>query len=186
MTQLQMQRMANFQNASLHTRNRRKEVAAKRPDTERDVFLEIEVENLSTQELQVVLFDVLSAFAEQQNYSPSSNITIRGVSKNYQLILNKLVNGKLIVNDLHLEVNAGKKAQFSRPMDIYDDSTSANNVTLVSTIHPSKGRNSMQENLDLVEIKGVNKIFNSTTALVYNQIGQSTLTLRFFATEIRN
>ncbi|WMX17475.1 hypothetical protein [Aureispira sp. CCB-E] len=185
----QMQRLANYQNTMVTTTDvaaYRKEVQAKKPDVTRDLYVEIEVKNTSsTQELPFVLFDAIGAYADQQNYVQSGNISIVGVSKSYNLLMRKLLTGKFIIKDLHLETLAGKEGQFSRAISIWDDSLEVDTVSIIKTIYPSKGRNSMQENLNLTELKGINKTLDAGSSLTSTILPGNTYTLRFFLTEVK-
>lgn len=185
----QMQRMANYQNTmptATDVAAHRKEVQAKQASVTRDIYVEIEVKNTSaTQELPFVLFDAIGAYADQQNFTQSGNVSITGVSKSYALIMRKLLTGKFILKDLHLETLAGKQSQFSRSVSIWDDNMEVDTVSIIKTIYPSKGRNSMQENLNLVELKGINKTFDAGSSLTSTILPQNTYTFRLFMTEVK-
>ncbi|BDS10107.1 hypothetical protein [Aureispira anguillae] len=189
LTPQQMQRVQNYNNAGISpstTVAQRKEYQAKAPKVSRDLYIEIEVKNTSTtQEHTFALFDAYGAYASQLNYVQSGDISITGVSKNYQLLIRKLLTGKYIVKDLHLETLAGKESQFSRTITIWDDSLDVDTISPIKTLYPSSGRNSMQEKLNLQELKSINKTIDANSAIVSTILPQNTYTLRFYLTEVQ-
>ena len=188
MTSQQMMRMNNMVRAAAVKApvavEKQLENQAKRPSTTRNLYIEIEIKNTGLTEESVVLFDALDAYADQQNYVQPGTISITGVSKNYQLVLNKLLTSKYIATAVHLETLEGKETQFARPMSFWDDTLQVDNIGISQTLYPSAGRNSMQQLRNLVELANVNKIIDSNTAFVFNLIPQNTLLVRIYLQEV--
>ena len=191
LTAQQLQRLQNYQQAVVTTTGgnaqaeARKEVREKKPVTYRDLYVEIEIENTTDKELELVLFDAIDAYALQQNYNQPAGLNILGVSKNYQLVVNKLISGKFLVKDIHLETLSGKEQQFARPWSFFDDTLKVDTISVSKSLYPTRGRISMQEQLNLQELKGVNHTISASTALTTKVVPQNRYIIRIYMAEIR-
>lgn len=187
--QQQVLRQMNYNRAMVQTQNgayeKTMENIAKTAKTTRDLYLELQIVSTSLSNQSVVIFDAQGAYADQQSYIAPGSVTITGVSKNYQLVLNKLISGKFIISDLHLETLSSKLTQFAQPLSFWDDSMKVDNIAISQTIYPNAGRNSMQQQLNMVELPNINKIVDASTALVFNIVAENTYNLRMYLQEVK-
>ncbi len=187
--QQQLLRQMNYNRAAVQPQNgsyaKTMENIAKTAKTVRDLYLELQIVSTSATNQTVVIFDAQGAYADQQSYVQPGTVTITGVSKNYQLVINKLITGKFIINELHLETLSNKLTQFAQPLSFWDDSMKVDNISISQSIFPNAGRNSMQQQLNMVELPEISKIVEATTALVFDIVPGNTYNLRFFMQEVK-
>lgn len=162
-----------------------KEVNAKRDKVNRAVYFEFEVENATNQEQRIILFDALSAFRLQQGFNMPAGVTIRGLTKNYQLVLNKLIAGKMLVDHVQLVTDIGKENQFKHSINVYRDSPHVDDISIVKTLSPSQGVSQNQEQLHIIEMNWGGLTINGSTALDTTIVADNTLIFRMWTSEIR-
>lgn len=150
-----------------------------RPKVRRTMYMELRVTNNNLTQQDILLWDAIGAYQLQNNYTPAAGITIELTTKSgsgsngYLLLLNKLASGSTFYfNALNMEVT--NQLQFGRSISFYDDSQRADNVSLYDSVFPSQFRNSMQRQLNLLEMPKDYKV-GRTTSWLYTQEANSTV-----------
>ena len=157
----------------------------KDPKETGDLFIVLRVTNNNAFTVPVLLFDATDAFALKNNYTLPPGVTIEcdtyngGGSAGYQSLINDIATGTVLFFD-QLNLECSVQAQFNQGIDLYSDYAKTSNVTLYDTIYPARGRNSMQQQLSMVEVPYNWKI-NRRSSMYYNQFGNSVFQMRFFA-----
>jgi hypothetical protein len=156
----------------------------KEPKTTEGIFIALQVTNNNPTNEEVVLFDATGSYALKNGYNLPPGVTIEcltyngGGSAGYQSLVNDIATGTVLYFDA-MSLEASNQAQFSIGLDMYADNPKTSGSTLFDTIYPSRGRNSMQQQLQIQDIAYSFKI-NRRSAMVYNQLANSIFQIRMF------
>ncbi len=155
---------------------------AKRKSVKADVLISIIVKNTGTVAEDAVIFDANGTYAKQKGYTQPGTITIESPNKNYDFIINKLMNSKYVVRQINVETNINVLEQLAYPLNFWIDGKTTNAKSILLDVH----RNSNQRQLNMQEIPHLNIIVDAETALQTVVLPNNTYILRMRLTEVAN
>lgn len=145
-------------------------------------YFAIEVENTGLAVQEVILFDAGGMYQFDTDKVNHADLTIRGITKNYQALLNRLSRYDLQVHKLHMEIVAGEISQFDNTIRVFKSQAGDADPQPWQHFYPSQGRHSGQYQLKLVELNPFNVILEHSTAMVQNIEPGAKVVYRFFIT----
>lgn len=161
------------------------------PTVDTDPFFSIEVSTAgapagATQ--TVILFDAGGGYQLGLNQSSGPNVVIRGLTANYQFILNDVVhNGSFFSRvKMHVLSTGGvtpeeiSLVQYNHPLSFYSASKGSQ-PRLLKTIHPTMGVNEQQYHFNINTFTA-NLLVGNREALVYEQEPDTRIVWSFYQT----
>lgn len=93
---------------------------------------------------EALVFDAKGLYALATGFVQDPNIIIEGIDEDYQSLLRHLIGGVMYIEQINFETATGKEQQFSRPISYFTKRIGVNQPTLINTLKPGEGVNSMQ------------------------------------------
>lgn len=93
---------------------------------------------------EALVFDAKGLYAAATGFVQDPNITIEGIDEDYQSLLRHLIGGVMYIEQINFETASGKEKQFSRPISYFTKRIGVNQPSLLNTLKPGEGVNSMQ------------------------------------------
>ncbi len=146
------------------------------PALETDPFFSLEVDTTgATEAEEVILFDGGRGYQLGFNTTNGANVKIKGLTADYQFILNDVVHNASFFSQIkfHVVPSAGQSleaislVQYSHPLHVYS-SSKGSKPRLLRTIHPSMGVNEQQYHFNINTFSAP-LLIDNRVAIVYKQ-----------------
>lgn len=143
-------------------------------------FITLEVRNDNADTSNVILFDATNGYATATNRAAQpAGVNIRGITTDYQVILNRLVTNGMQFTHCRINITVGNLVQLDRNIEAFTTSFGTSQPIYVDTFYPNYGLTEYQFQQQILTFP-MDLVVDNDTALDIALEGSTTFTLSFF------